>query len=174
MNETFDDENDNTELPPSKSQLKREMHDLQALGVKLVELPQGQLKKVPLPTQLSDAIALAQKITSRSAHKRQLQYIGRIMRDIDVEPIIQQLEKFNQQSAKSNKRFHDLEKWRERLINEGDDAVTELMQKYPTLDVQQLRQLIRNAQKEKLNNATPRAARALFQLLRENTEDESE
>lgn len=166
------DEKSQIELPVSKSQRKREMHERQALGEQLVKLTHNQLQKVPLPSTLLDAVAEAQKITSHGAHKRQLQYIGRLMRDIDVGPIIQQLEAFKQQSSRTNRHFHALEKWRERLINEGDEAVTELITIHPTLDVQHLRQLIRKARKEKLSNATPRAAREIFQLLRENLEDD--
>lgn len=169
MNHTDDDDFD---LPVSKSQRKRDMHGLQELGEKLVKLPNSQLKKIPLPQQLLDAIQLAQKITARGAHKRQLQYIGKLMRDIDAEPVIQKLNEFDQQAIKANKRFHAIEKWRDRLLSEGDDAVTELMVDYPMLDVQHLRQLVRNAIKEKQSNATPRAARALFQLLREHMLDQ--
>lgn len=169
---TTTDEDDDLDLPPSKSQRKRDSHELQVLGEKLVQLPPAKLKKIPLSQQLLDAIHLAQKITARGAHKRQLQYIGKLMRGIDAEPIIQQLDEFNQQAAKANKHFHALEKWRDRLIQEGDTAVTELYAQHPRLDLQQLRQLVRNAQKEQQNNAAPRAARALFQLLRQGILDQ--
>jgi ribosome-associated protein len=156
----------------SKSQRKRDMLKLQDMGEQLTKLSASQLQKLTLPEELRDAVLAAQQINSRGAHKRQLQYIGRLMRDIDPQPIQQQLDDLLLQSAAATRHFHQLEQWRERLLDDGDHAVTDLVQAHPETDIQHLRQLIRAAQKEKLGNKTPRAARAIFQYLRELMEND--
>ena len=157
----------------SKSQRKRDMLHLQSLGEQLTHLSVAQLKKFSLPEELFDAVVQAQQINSRGAHKRQLQYIGRLMRDIDAQPIQQQLDDLQTHSAEAARHFHQLEQWRERLLSEGNEAVSQLVQQYPDTDIQHLRQLIRAAQKEKLGNKTPRATREIFRYLRELIEDRS-
>ena len=167
MDPTFDDEK-----PISKSQRKRDMLQLQSLGEQLTKLPASQLRKLTMPEALLDAILAAQQMSARGAHKRQLQYIGRLLRDIDAQPIQQQLDEIQLHSAAANRHFHQLEQWRERLLNDGDEAVSQLVELHPDTDVQYLRQLIRAAHKEKLANKTPRAARSIFQYLRELMKDE--
>jgi ribosome-associated protein len=151
----------------SKSQMKREMHALQALGEELVKLPNDQFDKMELPDDLRNAILEARRIHQRGAHKRQLQYIGRLMRDIDAEPIQEQLDTLRGHSQRAAQQLHHIERWRDRLLHEGDAALEELLQQYPDADRQNLRQLQRNAHKETLANKPPRAARALFRYLRE-------
>ena len=153
----------------SKSQRKRDMHRLQDLGKQLTELTRAQLNKMALPEDLLDAILAAQSIHSNSARKRQLQYIGKLMRSVDPEPLLRQLEDLKNQSTAAKKNFHKLETLRDRLLEQGDQALSELLQQYPDADRQHLRQLLRSAQKEKAANKTPRAARALFRYLRELT-----
>ncbi len=154
----------------SKSQLKRESEALQALGEELVELPASKLAKIPMPEELADAVELARRITARGGRKRQLQYIGKVMRQIDAEPIEAAMEALRNEHLRENARLHTLEQWRDRLINEGDAALAELLENQPNLDRQHLRQLMRNAQQEAKKNKPPKSARELFRYLREAME----
>jgi len=151
----------------SKSQLKRESHALQELGEALVELPASKLAQIPMPEELADAVALARKITARGGRKRQLQYIGKVMRQIDPEPIERAMEGLKADSARETARLHKLEQWRERLIAEGDEALAELLDEFPHADRQHLRQLMRNAMREAKQNKPPKSARELFRYLRD-------
>ena len=103
----------------SKTELKRDMQELQQLGETLVGLPDKQLEKITLPDILDEAIQLARRLKHREGRRRQLQYIGKLMRDIDVTEIRQQLEQFDQQSRAFRQQFHQLEQWRDRLISRG-------------------------------------------------------
>lgn len=163
-------------LLPSKSQLKRDAEAQQAIGKKLVELPKDKLKQLHLEEALMEAILEAKRITANGAIRRQLQYIGRLMRDTDTAPIVEQLEKWEGKHQQENARFHVLERWRERLIHETSahsDALQEFVTAYPHADIQQLRTLIRNAQKEAAANKPPKSSRELFKLLREISETEN-
>lgn len=151
----------------SKSQIKREMQDLHDLGVALVNLPAKDLSKIPLPDNLADSIALAQKITSHSGLRRQLKYIGKLMRTIDAEPIQQALEKMRQNKKQAAAEFHKIEQWRDKLIAEGNDALSEFLTEHPEADRQHLRQLLMNAQKEIKLNKPPKSSRQLFRYLRD-------
>lgn len=140
------------------------MHALQELAKRLVELTPHQLSQVPMPEALEIGVKDAQRF-NREARRRQLQYLGKLMRKIDAAPIEAALQKFDQSSAENTARMHLLEKWRDRLIAEGD-ALTEFLNSYPGGDVQHLRQLIRNAKSEKSG-----ANRALFRYIREHIPD---
>ncbi len=150
----------------SKSKMKREMLALQALGEKLVQLSNDQLEQMQLPGILHSAIEDAQRIKKHGALRRQLQYIGRLMRDVDAEEIQIRYENVTQQSAKAIQQLHKIEKWRERLLEEGDAGLQALVETFPNIDRQQLRQLIRTAIQEKSQNKPPRAFRKIFQLLK--------
>jgi len=154
----------------SKSQLKRESEALQALGEELVELPASKLAKIPMPDTLAEAVTLARRINARGGRKRQLQYIGKIMRQIDAEPIQQAMDALRNEHLRENTRLHQLEQWRDRLLTEGDKALAELLDQQPDLDRQHLRQLIRNGQREAKQNKPPKSARELFRYLREMME----
>lgn len=169
MNEEDYDDNeaDNEEESVSKSQRKREMHALQALGEELVELSVDQFKKIDLPEDLRIAILEARRIHQRGARKRQMQFIGRLMRNVDAAPIQEHLDTLRGHSQRAAQQLHNIERWRDRLLAEGDSALEELLQSYPHADVQNLRQLLRNANKEALANKPPSAARSLFRSLRE-------
>jgi len=151
----------------SKSQRKRDMHALQALGQRLVELPKEQLEKIDMEEKLRDAVNEARHIRQHGALKRQLQYIGKIMRGIDAASIQEQIDTLQGHSNQATQTLHTIERWRERLITESDHALEELVNQYPQADRQYLRQLIRNAQKESLENKAPKSSRTLFQYLRE-------
>jgi ribosome-associated protein len=151
----------------SKSQRKRDMHALQELGQQLVDLPKDQFEKITLEENLHDAVIEARHIRQHGAKKRQLQYIGKIMRNLDAESIQQQLDTIQGHSSQATQALHNTERWRDRLLEEGDHALEELVTQYKQADRQYLRQLLRNAQKEMLTNKPPKSARALFRYLRE-------
>lgn len=151
---------------PSKSQVKREMDALQALGARLVELNKERLAKIAMPEELRDAIKDAQRFTKHEARRRQLQYIGRLMRDVDPAPIQAAIDEVDGVSAAANARQHALERLRERLL-EDEAVLGEIAQHHPSADFQHLRQLRRNALKEAESGKPPRAFRELFRALRE-------
>ena len=157
---------------PSKSQLKREAHALLELGRTLVELPEARLNALPLDADLRAAVELARRIHARSGRKRQIQYIGKLLRRGEPQPIIDALEGFRQEDRRAARAFHQLEDWRERFIHEGDDAVGDWLAQYPDTDRQHLRQLIRQAQKDYHDNK-PKGPRALFRFLREVSEQQA-
>jgi ribosome-associated protein len=150
----------------SKSQRKRDMLELQKLGEELIKLTATQLEKMELPDNLLSAIQHAKSLTSNEAKRRQLQYIGKIMRDIDAEPIKAALKRMRFTHEKTTIQFHQAEEWRTKLISEGDDALNAFLNENPNVDRQQLRQLIRKAQQDRKNNRNTGAETALFKYLR--------
>jgi ribosome-associated protein len=153
----------------SKSEIKRDAEELKRLGAELIELGKNSLDKIPLDERLRSEIELAQRI-KKEGRRRQLQLIGKLLRSIDVEPIRQALDKLKNRHNQQVALFHKLEALRDRLIEEGDDAMTTVLTLYPHADRQQLRSMIRNAQKEKAGNKPPKSARLIFQYLRELAE----
>jgi ribosome-associated protein len=150
----------------SKTRRKKEMLHLQDLGVELAALSADRLKKMDLPEALLAALLEWQRIGKHGAKRRQMQYIGKLMRDIDPEPITAQLAALRGESDAAKAEFHALERWRERLLA-SDEAVTQWLSEYPDNDAQHLRQLIRNARKEAEQGKPPRSSRELFRMLRE-------
>ena len=161
-----DDLEEELDLPPSKTKIKKQMHDLQDIGEQLVALSLDQLKQLDLPERLFDAIREMKKINKFGAQRRQLQFIGRMMRQVDPAPIIAKLEVWSGKSNQHIAYMHRVERWRERLL-ESDTALTELLAEHPDVDVQRLRSLIRNALKEKELLKPPKSFREIFQVLRE-------
>jgi ribosome-associated protein len=153
--------------PPSKSQRKREMHALQRLGTSLVALSRPQLEELGLPLPLLEAVLTAQTMRSHGALRRQLQYIGKLMRSLDPLPIQQALARIQAPDRQAAARLHRLERLRDTLINEGDAGIGRLTGIYPDADRQRLRQLIREARDERARGAPPHASRRLFRYLRE-------
>ena len=160
-------EDDIPQERPSKSERKRESDALQSLGERLLQLPADQLGQMPLPEELREALEQARRIRQPGARKRQLQYIGKLMRQVDAAPIRDALAGFDLSSARTAAHHHRIEHWRERLIEQGDGALSDLLAEYPQADRQHIRQLTRNAGKERRQNRPPQAARALFRYLRE-------
>ena len=156
---------------PSKSQKKREMQALQSLGEALVALSPDRLKKIEMPDILREAVRDAQRFDKREAGRRQMQYIGRLMRDIDPAPIQAALDEIRGVSAAANARQHALERLRTRLL-EDESVVGEIAAAHPGADIQRLRQLRRNAIKEQAEGKPPRAFREIFRVLRELNESE--
>ena len=152
-------------LPPSKTRLKQAAHDLQALGARLVDLPKERLHGLGLPEALYEAVRECQSITRHEARRRQLQYIGRLMRDVNPENIEAQFSIWDGTSAAEVALQHSIERWRERLIAD-DSALTELADAHPGCDTQQLRTLMRNARREFAQKKPPRSHRELFRALR--------
>ena len=159
------DHEDDIHDGPSKSQQKREMRELQRLGEELIELPETQLAALDLPERLRDAVELARRITSHGAQKRQRQYIGRLMRDLDPVPLRAALEKLRGTDKASKAWFQECERWRDRLLAEGDMALAEFMGRHPQADRPHLRRLVREAMEDSAAGRPPRHARELFRYL---------
>jgi ribosome-associated protein len=171
------DKIDHSLEPPSKSQRKRDMHDLQALGQTLTSLSPANLRKLPLDEHILIAILDAQSFKNE-ALRRQLQYIGKLMRNVDPEPLRVAIENINKGSREENKRFHDLEKWRDRLISDDKDAQAAFLLKYPHTELSVLAELIHHAKHES-EHPHSGAGRKLFRYLRDideasNSSSESE
>jgi len=154
----------------SKTQQKRAMLELRALGVALVDLPHVQLAAMKLPESLAVAVAAARGMTKHGARRRQLQLIGKLMRNIDPDPIREQLAALRGQSAQATAQHRRLEDWRARLLDD-DDALTAFAAEFPKADLQALRAAIRNARREQAAAKPPRAYREMFRLLREASAD---
>lgn len=150
----------------SKTRRKKEMHALQSLGASLVGLSAAHLERMELPEALAAAVRDARAMSSREARRRQVQYIGRLMRGLDAAPIRAQLAALLGGSAEERARHQRLEHWRARLL-EDDGALTEYADAHPGGDLQQLRALIRSARREQAAGKPPRAYREMFRVLRE-------
>lgn len=161
----FDDFDE--DLPKSKTQAKREMHELQELGRQLTELGRAQLAEVPLEDDLREAIDTLHRIKSHEARRRQMQYIGKLMRGADAGAIESALAKFRERDQQHLRFDRMAEEWRKRLLEEGKAAQSDFFDRYPQADHQQLRQLIRNSQKEIKNEKPPANQRKLFRFLRD-------
>jgi ribosome-associated protein len=151
---------------PSKTKRKQEMNALQKIGAEIVTLKKSQIEQLNLPEQLLDAVLEARRLTSHEAIRRQMQFIGKIMRGVDAEPIQQQLDAWNGVNDQETARLHHIENWRKRLLAD-DTALSEFLSAHPGCDAQQLRTLIRNTRKEQAANRPPANYRALFRWLRE-------
>lgn len=162
----YTDQDDEDDDFISKSEIKREAEAAQALGERLIELRQEQLDQLDLSEVLYDAVMLAKRLTAYGAIRRQKQYIGKLMRKEELEPIQAKFDEWDRTARSQNAKFHQLERWRDRLLAD-DDAIGEFMQQYAEVDVQRLRTLIRNARKEQAANKPPKSSRELFKLLRE-------
>ena len=147
----------------SKSQLKRDSKDLQRLGKKLASFNAEQLAKVPLNDKMVDAIALAQKLSNkRGALKRHYQFVGKILRSIDVEPILDAVKAIEDTDNSSQLIFKTMEYWRDRIVAEGDPAIDECCDQHDNMDRQKLRQLSRNLKKAPSEEKKTRFARQIF------------
>src|SRR5688572_25951611 len=152
---------------PSKSERKRRSDDLQSLGEALIDLPDSEFNELPLPEALRDAVLLARKITKHGGLYRQKQYIGKLMRKFDAEPIRAALEAKRERERVEALRFRRIEQWRERLLKEGPDAIDRLAAEVPDIDVASVTDLVKRARTEEPTGNSAAASRALFRLLRE-------
>lgn len=162
----YDYKSEDTDITLSKTKIKKQMHDLQEIGEQLAELGADQLKQFNLPDSLLDAIMEMKRIHKFGARRRQMQYIGKLMREVETGPIVAQLEALQGKSVQHIAWLHHLERWRDRLL-ESDSALTELLADHPAADAQRLRTLIRNALREKELAKPPKSYREIFQVLRE-------
>jgi ribosome-associated protein len=168
---SFDDEI----APESKSARKRQMHALQDLGEQLVSLSPAQLAKLDIDNEtLIDSVLLAQRISHRSGKRRQMQFIGKLMRNVDAEQIAVALDELHETSRKAKAVEHVVEGARDALLLRGDDAIGEVLSIWPNGDRQLIRQLSRSAKDERVKNAPPVSARKLFRYLRSLADESSD
>ena len=152
---------------PSKSQLKREMHALQALGERIIAMSPAERARFPLSEDMLAAVEETGRIRSHEGRRRHMQYVGKVMRREDLTAIQAVFDEIDQEERRRDLAFHRLEKWRDRLIDEDDSAVEAFIAEHPDADRQALRQLIRNAKSERERNKPPTNARRLFKLIRD-------
>ena len=157
----------------SRSQIKREMKSLQKIGERLVELAHDQIKTMDMPDQLREAVLLAKNTKAHGARKRQIQFIGSLMRKIDVAPINDALHEIDRGRSVRDAEFHMIETWRDDLINGKDAPIEEILEEYPGADRQRLRQLVRNARKELHEKKPPHSSRALFRYIKKLAETDN-
>lgn len=173
-----DNADDDGDVEISKSQRKREMHELQSLGERLTTLNSGQLDTLDLPDKLREAVRASRTITQNGAHRRHLQYIGRLMRLVDADPIREKLREWDGQSRGATVLQHQLERWRDRLMDD-DGALSEYLAAHAettpagVIDIQHLRTLIRNARDERTREKPLRFFRELFRELKRIEGDRS-
>jgi ribosome-associated protein len=182
MNEEFDYEYEYDEngevvyyaVRPNKTQIKKEMATLFALGEELSALSAAQIKSLELPEIIDKAVIEVSKMPHTGARKRLLKYIAGHLHKIDVDPILEKVARIKNTSAHAVREHHLAEHWRDKLIAEGNEALTEFLDEYPHADRQQLRQLMRNAQKEAELAKPPKSSRLLYQYLKSLMQAESE
>ena len=150
---------------PSKSQRKREMEALQQIGMQLVQLNADQLAQIGLPENLYEAVIAAQRISDFEGRRRQLQYIGKLMRAVDPAPIRAKLEQWHGAARDHTTLQHLVERWRERLLAD-DGALTMFAAEYPGSDLQHLRTLIASVKRDQAFNKPPKNYRELFRAVR--------
>jgi ribosome-associated protein len=151
----------------SKSARKREAASLQELGVKLSALPDQEIKALDLPDSLFVALRDLRRLPSHGAQVRQRQYIGKLMRNIDPEPVLAKLAERKQRHDLEIRHFQQIERWRDRLLSEPEDAVQELLHEHPQADRSVLVKLLEKAQRERIEQRSPVGARELFAFLRQ-------
>lgn len=164
------EDDDDMQEGKSRSQVKREMTALQKLGARLLALPEARLHGLGLGDELLTAVLLAQRITDNEGKRRQVQYIGRLMRETPTEAIEALFREMDAGSAAEAARFQRLESWRDRLIAGDEQVMDEIRAELPGLDVQHVRALARNAAREAAKSKPPKSSRALFRFLREHSE----
>ena len=153
------------ELKPSKTRRKKDMHALQDVGEALVALSADRLEAIDIPDSLREAVVEAKRMNKHEARRRQMQYIGRLMRDIDPGPIRAKLDEWQGRSSAATATLHRIERWRDRLI-EDEASFTAFADAYPGTDLQPLRACVREARKEHETQRPARHYRELFKLIR--------
>ena len=150
----------------SKSQRKREVKAITDLGEKLLKIPDEQLKGLPYP-KIVDAIIAGKKIHKGNARKRQVQYIGKLLRNVDLDEVQQLIDRFDASSRSHVLKFQQLETWRDRLLKQDKTVMDEILRQIPDINTQHLRHLVRSAIRESTENlTTPVQFRKLFQYLK--------
>ncbi|MGD2118826.1 MAG: ribosome biogenesis factor YjgA [Chromatiales bacterium] len=167
----FDDDtdiDDEADEIVSKSQLKRDMQAIVDLAGQLLDFPQEKIAACGISDKALQALQEARPMKASGAKKRQLKYVAKLLKNEDITALQRLVEQSKSVHLAEQRRFHELEKWRDRLIEQGDTAIEPLLEVMPDINRQQLRQLIRTAQKELQQQKAPAAARKLFKYLREN------
>jgi ribosome-associated protein len=175
QDEGFDPE-EADERPPSRSMLKRESHDLQVLGKHLLDMPDSRLDDIGMPERLREALDTWKKTKSFEGKRRQLQFIGKVMRQVDAEPLREAVAEFQMGHARNALELHQAERWRAELLSEDKEVLTRWAAEFPGTDLQQLRALIRNARKDASaapENRNGRAYREIFQYIKQVMIDHS-
>ena len=167
MDDTSDETGENEEQRLSKSARKREAANLQELGVQLSALPDQEIKALGLPDTLFVALRDLRRLPSHGAQVRQRQYIGKLMRSIDPEPVLAKLAERKQRHDLEIRHFQQIERWRDRLLSEPVAGVEELLQAYPQVDRPALLKLLDKAERERAEQRSPVGARELFAFLRQ-------
>jgi ribosome-associated protein len=160
------------DAPPSKTRRKQQMHALQDLGEALVALDADKLASLDLPEKLADAIRSARTITRHEAKRRQLQYIGKLMRDVDAEPLRAALTRWTQGSVEERAHFALLERWRDRVLREPE-GVQAFVAAYPNAHGEEITRLVAEAREERIRGGPPHKSRALFRLLKRMIDEAS-
>ncbi len=174
MNDDMPLDDASSSTRPSKSQRKRDSDALQDLGKELIALSKERLAKITMSESLRDAVREAQRLSSNEAKRRQLQYIGKLMRSEDPAPIRAALDELAGISNAANERMHRVEHLRQQLLDHESDALALITATHPHADFQHLRQLRRNAIKEKEQGKPPRAFREIFQFLKALDDEKDE
>lgn len=152
---------------PSKSRRKRESSALQDLGQELLDLPAERLASLNLPENLFEAVRVGQTISAHGGLKRQRKFIGKLLRNLDAQPIRDALAAIRGEGVEQARRLHQCERWRDTMLAEGDEVVNSFVGSFPDADRQKLRRLVRDARLEREQARPPRAARLLFRYIRE-------
>lgn len=164
---TMNDEEKVFAIRPNKTQIKRECDHLLDIGDDILKLKREEIDSLELPSDLEEAIHTALKIKSRSGLKRQRQYIGKLLRNIDSEAVEVQLRKIQHRHDTNTAQFKRLERWRDNLIANDKETLSEIIARFPDIDRQHMNQLIRSAHQEHKQNKAPAASRKLFKYLRD-------
>ena len=182
MNEEFDYEyeyDENGEIVyyavrPNKTKIKKEIAALFTLGEQMASLSVAHLKGLDLPDNIHKAVTEVARMQPTGARKRLLKYIAGQLHKIDTTLILEKVARLQNKSAHAVREHHLSEQWRDKLIAEGNDALTDFLDEYPHVDRQQLRQLMRNAQKEAQTNKPPKSSRLLYRYLKSLLQTETE
>ena len=166
-----EEQDDDIDYGPSKSEIKRECHHLLDIGEEILKLTTEDRHSLDLPEDVEAAVTTALKIKSRSGLKRQRQYIGKLLRSVDSEIIEVKLKKIQHRHDTNTAQFKRLEKWRDSLIDNDKQTLDDVITHYPEIDRQYINQLIRSAHQEKKQNKAPAAARKIFKYLLELEEN---
>jgi ribosome-associated protein len=150
----------------SKTQIKKDAEDLVSLGKKIADLSQDQFEAMPLGDDLRQAFIVARKLSKGGAIKRQFKYIGKLLRSTDVTLINESMERQLDKDRAAAARLHNMERWRDKLVEQGDVALSDFLVSFPNADRQHIRQLQRKAKLELEKEKPPAAARKIFQYIK--------
>lgn len=166
-------EDEHEDLAPSRTQVKKQMSALQKLAEDLIGLGPDLVRKAPLPEDLQGPVMESFAMKKHEARRRHFQFLGKLMRDVDPQPIRDYIEVIRSGRQAQTGAFHEVERWRDRVVDGDDDLVNELIQRFGHMDIQRFRQLVRNARKERAAGKKPKASRELFRMLRGLREQEA-